>query len=406
MTARAGSERRALPKELRPFVPDGDDIVLEIRSSLWAVLLESLPTLLVLLLLAVLLDYTIGLAVPPPFDPDAIWLFAASLAALRLLWQLVVVLCRRYVLTDTRVLRVAGVFSRAAASLPRDRLQHVLLHRTLLERLTGTGSIGFATAGTGVVEVVWLTIDRPVSRATELRRVTGARDSGPSRAAPDARADRPMPPRPVLIGLAGGIGSGKSTVAQAFAELGCLVSDSDRASREALQRPDVRDRLVSWWGDRALGKDGQIDRAAVAAIVFSEESERKRLESLIHPIVRESREALLDRAARAGAPAVIVDAPLLFEAGLDRECDAVVFVHTPRNVRLERVRETRGWDEEEMNRREKVQLPLDDKRKRSDHEIVNDADPGRLVAAARRTLDQILATRRNGGPAIVGPRVD
>ena len=94
---------------------------------------------------------------------------------------------------------------------------------------------------------------------------------------------------------------------------------------------------------------------------------------------------------------MVIDAPLLFEAGLDAECDAIVFVDAPRGVRVSRVRETRGWDEAELARREKVQLPLDAKRDRSDYEVVNDADPERLRAEARRILDQILARHSGSG---------
>ena len=100
---------------------------------------------------------------------------------------------------------------------------------------------------------------------------------------------------------------------------------------------------------------------------------------------------------------MVIDAPLLFEAGLDRECDAVVFVEAPLAVRQDRVRETRGWDAEELARREKVQLPLDEKRKRSDYEVVNIADADRLRSEARRILDQILALRRGNGSGNPGP---
>jgi dephospho-CoA kinase len=269
------------------------------------------------------------------------------------------------------------------------RVQHVVLVRTLLERLTGTGTLGFATAGTAGIEAAWMIIERPIRRVQEVRAVLDVARSG--------RAGQP-----VVIGLAGGVGSGKSEVARAFAGLGCVVADSDEAAREALDRPEVRARLVEWWGEDIVGSDGRVDRKRVAAIVFGDEGERRRLEGLVHPIVRQGRAELIEKARAAGAPAVIVDAPLLFEAGLDAECDSVVFVHAPRQVRLERVRVSRGWDEAELDRREKVQLPLDEKRKRSDHEIVNDAGADRLIAEARRILDQILACRRGNGPGASG----
>ncbi|VAX40436.1 hypothetical protein MNBD_PLANCTO03-1203 [hydrothermal vent metagenome] len=107
-------------------------------------------------------------------------------------------------------------------------------------------------------------------------------------------------------------------------------------------------------------------------------------------MIRQGRQALIAEARAAGAPAVVLDAPLVFEAGLDAECDAVVFVEASRDIRLARVRETRGWDEAELARREKVQLPLDEKADRSDYCVVNDADAAHLRVEARRILDQIL----------------
>lgn len=379
-----------VPRELRPWVEPGDEVVIHIRPSPWAILIESAGTLAASALLALL-----ALIVAGAWGGAAQWgypivLWAGFGAAARLLWQTVVVLCRRYVLTRRYVLRVSGVFNRSAATLPIGRVQHVVLVRTLLERLTGTGTLGFATAGTDRIEAAWVVVDRPLRRVEEVRAVIE-----PRRSIPEAS-------QPVVIGLAGGVGAGKSEVARAFARLGCVVADSDKAAREALDRPEVKSRLVEWWGEQILGADGRVDRKRVASIVFGDPGERRRLESLVHPIVRQGRAELLAAASAAGAPAVIVDAPLLFEAGLDAECDAVVFVHAPRGVRLERVRVSRGWDEAELERREKVQLPLDEKRKRSDHEIVNDAGADRLTAEARRILDQILAHRRGNGPGAPG----
>lgn len=196
-----------------------------------------------------------------------------------------------------------------------------------------------------------------------------------------------------VIGIAGGVGSGKSTAARTLGELGCLVSDSDAGAREALQRPEVVCTLVGWWGEGVLSPDGSPDRSAIAKIVFADDAERKRLEALIHPLLRAEREALIAGAAGRGAKAVVIDAPLLFEAGLDAECDAVVFVETPEAVRVERVRETRGWDAGELHRREKAQLPLDAKRERSDYVVVNDGHPDRLRAQLEGVLRAILNPR-------------
>ena len=162
------------------------------------------------------------------------------------------------------------------------------------------------------------------------------------------------PVRPPTIGLVGGIGSGKSAVAAAWREAGCCVCDSDQLGRQALEDPVVRETLVGWWGAGIIGADGHVDRGAIAAIVFGDPAERRRLESLTHPWIERTRRAAF-AAAPASTPAFVIDAPLLLEVGLDRECDAIVFVDAPRVERLRRVRERRGWDEGELERRENAQ---------------------------------------------------
>lgn len=176
-------------------------------------------------------------------------------------------------------------------------------------------------------------------------------------------------------------------------EQGCFVTDSDAAARAVLREPAVRDQLVQWWGRAILDAHGEVDRSKVAKIVFDDPTEKKRLERLVHPIVEQRR-----REAFAAAPpetvAFVIDAPLLFEAGLDRRCDAVIFVEAPRGVRLRRVRDGRGWDEPELARREGSQLPLDEKRRRADHIVSNDGDLDELAEQVRRILATITVSRR------------
>ncbi len=129
------------------------------------------------------------------------------------------------------------------------------------------------------------------------------------------------PRRPPVIGLAGAIGAGKSTVAGILGEAGCLVSDADRLAREVLAESDVVAELVSWWGSGVLDADGRPDRKAIAEIVFADPEARQRLEDLVHPRVHAARAAAF-ASAPPDTPALVIDAPLLFEAGLAAECDA------------------------------------------------------------------------------------
>lgn len=213
-------------------------------------------------------------------------------------------------------------------------------------------------------------------------------------------------PRIPVIGLVGGIGAGKSAVARLLADAGCVVSDADADARAALDDPEIRRRLRDRFGDAVFTDDGAVDRGRLADVVFADPAARCALEEITHPWIHRRRRSVFDRArseARAGArPAIaafVIDAPLLVEAGLDAECDAVIFVDAPRDIRLDRVRRTRGWDERELARREGSQIPLDEKRSRADHVLRNDGDLSTLnrqVLAVLAVLQGIQATGTPG----------
>ncbi len=205
-----------------------------------------------------------------------------------------------------------------------------------------------------------------------------------------------MPPKPI-IGITGGIGGGKSFVASLFGELGCLVIDSDAQVRAAYGDPAVQALLRQWWGDGVFRPDGSVDRRAIADRIFSgpdAATDRPRLERLLHAKVAADRDAVM--AAAADDPKVVAfvwDTPLLVETGLDAQCDAVVFVDAPAEVRAARVRDRRGWGPDELSRRENLQVPLDNKRLMADYVVVNTADAGPTRSHVRDVLSRILEKR-------------
>lgn len=201
--------------------------------------------------------------------------------------------------------------------------------------------------------------------------------------------------RVTVIGIAGGVGSGKSTVSSMLRKLGCLVLDADAQAKALLDEPGVQEEIVSWWGDAVLGEDGLIDRAAVARIVFQDDDELQRLESLIHPrVIRMQRDAIRG-ADPAKIPAVVLDVPLLFEADMDESCDAVIFVDTPEEARLLRVMTTRGWDEDELERRQSNQWPLEAKIAGSDFVVNNTGDLADLEKQVGEVFEQIRQAQRS-----------
>jgi dephospho-CoA kinase len=177
--------------------------------------------------------------------------------------------------------------------------------------------------------------------------------------------------------------------------MGCLAIDSDAQVREAYEDPAVRDQVRRWWGSEAFTPEGKVDRRAVALHIFASAQERNRLEQLIHPLVGAARDRQM--AASAANPAVLAfvwDTPLLFEKGLNRECDAVVYIDADFDQRLRRVADSRGWSEEELCRRENLQWPLDKKRSFSDYVIQSPADAEELRRQVHQTLSRILANKQ------------
>lgn len=193
------------------------------------------------------------------------------------------------------------------------------------------------------------------------------------------------------IGIVGGVGAGKSAVAAAFARQGCLVIDSDADNREILREPHVIAQIRSWWGDELLDAAGQVRRDRLAERVFADEADRRRLESLTHPLIGQRRDAMIAMGNRNPAVrAIILDSPLLLESNLDRICDAVVFVDADEASRLARVQQGRGWDQAELRRRESSQLPLDEKRRRSDYVIRNDGPLENLDTQVTDVLARVV----------------
>ncbi len=142
----------------------------------------------------------------------------------------------------------------------------------------------------------------------------------------------------IRVGLTGGIGSGKSTVADLLAERGAVVVDGDQIARE-LVRPDepALAAIVERFGTGVLLADGQLDRAGLAEIVFPDPAALADLDAIMHPRIAERAEALLAEAARGGTPVVVYDMPLLVENGMADDFDLVLVVHAPVEVRLARL---------------------------------------------------------------------
>jgi len=189
-----------------------------------------------------------------------------------------------------------------------------------------------------------------------------------------------------VIGLVGGVASGKSTVAALIAEERSAVRvDADAIARRVLEKPDVSKALAQRFPG-AMGQDGRMDRQELARSVFQDREALDDLEKITHPHIRRSMRAAI---RRARTPYVVVEAALLQETGADDLCDAVVYVACPARVRRARARTNRGWTEDEWRARETRQWSCRRKRARAGFAVDNGDGLARTRREVRRVLGEI-----------------
>lgn len=199
----------------------------------------------------------------------------------------------------------------------------------------------------------------------------------------------------LLIGLTGGIASGKSTVSAMLRELGATVIDADATVRE-LQAPGqpVHAAIVREFGPAVVGPDGHLDRRALAERVFRDPGQRRRLEQIVHPAVRERLWQEVAAARERGEAVVVVDSPLLIEVGLHRQMDQVWVVYVDEATQLRRLMARNGLDAAEARRRMAAQLPLAEK-VRLAHVVIDNR--GSLAATRAQVAAAWAAVRGAAG---------
>jgi dephospho-CoA kinase len=191
------------------------------------------------------------------------------------------------------------------------------------------------------------------------------------------------------VGLTGGVASGKSTVSTMLRELGAVVIDADRLAREvvAAGTPGL-DAVVAEFGRELLTEDEELDRPAMAKVVFGDEQARRRLEAIVHPLVHREI-ARLEAEAPEGA-IVVHDLPLLAESGRAGSFDAVIVVDAPEELQFARMLRDRGWTPEDAESRLAAQATREERRAVATHVIENDGSLDELRAQVRKVYAEIL----------------
>ena len=213
-----------------------------------------------------------------------------------------------------------------------------------------------------------------------------------------------FPPLPV-IGLVGGVAAGKSQVARMFAQLGAAVIDADRLGHAVLEHPEVARELQALFGSQIVDPQGRIQRPLLGQLVFGPDPQAaarlQQLQAVVHPLIHAAAVQQLEEYRRQQPPprAVVVDAPLLLEAGWAPLCNAIVYVASPLEIRRQRAAE-RGWNAEELEAREASQMSLDAKRQAATHCVSGTLDDSALQHALNQLLQELSISGASRGQGL------
>jgi dephospho-CoA kinase len=202
------------------------------------------------------------------------------------------------------------------------------------------------------------------------------------------------PRKKPIIGILGGIASGKSTVAAEFGRLGCAVISADALAHDLLREEPVREQLLRRFGRQILQPTGQIDRARLAELVFGDAEKLCALNKVIHPRVLQRTEELIEQYNQCEhAQAIVLDMPLLAEVGWANRCDRLIFVRCDGVQRFRRAKQAGRMDEREIKIREKFQISVDKKASLADNTIDNNSDFSTLVRQIQAIFSEIVRSR-------------
>lgn len=194
-----------------------------------------------------------------------------------------------------------------------------------------------------------------------------------------------------VIGITGGICSGKSTVASLLGRLGCKVIDADEIAHKMLEKNEIKKKVVNRFGQGILTPAGKISRRKLAEIVFRNKAELSKLTGILHPPVLVQIKGLIKKYNRQNAiKAIVLDMPLLAEAGWEKRCDYVIFVDCRQALRVKRAEKTGLFNENGLKIRENFQFSLDKKVKIADNAVDNNNGVSSLKKQVKKIFTKIV----------------
>lgn len=207
---------------------------------------------------------------------------------------------------------------------------------------------------------------------------------------PTPKSDSPEVP---VIGILGGIGSGKSSVVRNVQGLSLQIIDADRIGHDLLSDPDIQKQIRKSFGEHVFVDAQTIDRSRLAKTVFGDSEDkntaRSTLNQIMHPAIRRKIHSEID-AVSTDVDALILDAALLLEGGWDTTCDWLIFIDTPQELRQQRVRENRNWADDELDRREASQMSIAMKKQRADFIVDNSGSIRDASVQMKQIFDSLL----------------
>jgi len=199
--------------------------------------------------------------------------------------------------------------------------------------------------------------------------------------------------RKPIIGILGGIGSGKSTVSRLFAQLGAAVIDADRLAHDILKQPDTIRQIKQKFGSDVLTSDGLVDHQKLSQLVFDDKPRLDFLNQIIHPkVIKKTEQLLVFYLQEASTRAVVLDIPLLMEVGWDKRCDWLVYVDCSLENRLQRLARSRNIDENQLKKRENFQISLDIKAKIAHYIVNNNSDESEVAEQVAQIFSSIISS--------------